>query len=472
MARVPDLNVYLDRIIAGQQDDTIPPGVATATAKADAELLYNEINALIDARNSASKEREQQRQEETRAEMNAAQREIERQEDINMMNNINLMLARSNGRLSRSQRIALNNLIMDTISRTITNYEIKQELGETAGLVERNIRDLFNALIQYYTEMASYGYQRAPDILANIGSIVAGTVIIGSAILTPPVGTGGGILITLSRGLGSATATASGLYFLQRGGLPIKPMLRGLGSSARQCITAGCTALINKIDKIVHAGLSSLGEYLGPDYSDFKIDYDARSGNFSVAPSRAPSIASIASSTNSTTSTAEDARSAIDGVLQVSDGEKIQELMEGLTAPPNTVDSLQMFPASAPTTFRRQFEEIPDELILTGRKRDRDERDEGIDPDSQVSDITVEEFGSQDDTVKFAKRFGSEEEVSDDDMGEGDKGGKRARKSRRNTKSKKSRKLRKGRKVRKGRMTKKGRKHHKTLKRYRSKMRR
>jgi hypothetical protein len=453
MAGVPDLNEYLDRIIAGQQDDTIPPGVARAAAQREAEELFDKIDGLITDREAASKIREEQRKAAEAAAMADAQRQSELAEDLEMMNKVNRMLANSNGRLNRNQRIQLHNLIMQTISNTITNDEIKNELEANGAQAQTNIRDLFNALIQYYTEMASYGYERAPVILANIGSIVAGTAIIGGTILTPQEGTGGGMLMTLSRFIGPATATASGLYFLQRGGLPIQDMLESLGANTMRCVKAGCEALTEKMGKIYDAGLNSLKTHLNPDYSQFKIDWDASSGNFSVPPSIVPSdeasAASVAPSTASTTSTAAAAGKKITDILDVDDDVREEEVVTGLIAPANSLASSRQ-----KLKIRRRPDFMDDEGEDVDYREVGKKRKYG---DSQISDITDDSMFDNDSDYETGEEFGLNE-----------KGG-RKRKSRRNTKSRKSRK---GRNVRKGRMTKKGRKHYKTLKRYRSKMRR
>ena len=504
---IPDLNKCLNDIINGQQNETIPPGVAAAAARRKAKKLSDTIVSIITNKQRVSERIQQQRAAAERTAMASAQRESELEENVKMMNEINNALANSNGRLNRAQRQRLHQLIMKSISNTITNKEIQEELALNGSQAQQNIRDLFNALITYYTEMASYGYERAPDILANIGSIVAGTAIIGSAILAPQVGAGDGILMTLSRYIGPITATASGLYFLQRGGLPVQPMLRSLGANTIQCVRSGCVALQQKMGDIYNAGLKSITTFVNPDYSKFTIDWDARSGNFSVAPSRAPSIApsaaaSVAPSTASTTSTAGAASVAIDEILDVDDDDREQEVINGITAPPNSVVSSPMFPAQGPFAqgpfppappnspgSASAAPPIPESVeIISNRKpygkAFKEEEEEK--PASQVSALTAEDFGSQ------GSYFGSQ--LSDFDPQDGEHrdkrqrlpsvsegqeenvndvmrvdGGKRARKSRRNTKPRKSRK---GRKGRKGRMTKKGRKHHKTLKRYRSKMRR
>lgn len=492
MEGVSDLTENLKTIIDGQQDDTVSPEIAEAAAIASANTLFKNVYGLISNRKKASSTRQKQRAVAAAAEMSAVQRESELAEDLEMMNDVNRMLANSNGRLNRAQRIKLHKLIMKTISNTITNDEIKRELEANGSQAQQNIRDLFNALITYYTEMASYGYERAPDILANIGSIVAGTAIIGSTILTPQVGTEGGMLMTLASFIGPITATASGLYFLQRGGLPVQPMLRSLGANTIECVKAGCVALQQKIGNIYDAGINSLSTYLNPDMSQFAIGWDARSGNFSVAPSRAPSRApSVAASTASTTSTAGEAAAEIYTILNVSDVVREEEVINGITAPSNSIVSSPMFPGAASAALP-----IPGSVeIPTRNKREKRDLSEAFYSEDvnasqgEMSALTEDGFGSQrgfdseedeeeeEKILPEKKRLRplsplveedvQEEEVGDAVMGEDDKNG--GRKSRRNTKSRKSRK---GRKGRKGRMTKKGRKHHKTLKRYRSKMRR
>ena len=182
---VTKLNDYLNQIIEGQEDITQPPEIARAAQIENIDALNDAIMALINAK----EERQKASQEAARANEAASIAQEESlgiiRENMEFINSITNALAQSNGRLSRSQRIELNSRIMQLISDSVTSSEMQIELQTNARSVQDNLKGLFNGLIEYYTEMASYGYERAPDILAMMGSIIAGTSIIGSAVMTP-----------------------------------------------------------------------------------------------------------------------------------------------------------------------------------------------------------------------------------------------------------------------------------------------
>jgi hypothetical protein len=407
---VEDLNRYLERIIEGSRDDTIPPDENARVQREQLSRLNDEINAIIARNEQEAEERERARAAAARAAMAEQEKAQIIAENLNMMNEINAALARSAERLSRTQRIELNNRIISLITNTVTAVQINDELAQDSGTLRENIRGLFNSMIEYYTEMASYGYERSPYILANMGSIVAGTAMLGSAIVAPANFSGqGGILMFLSRYLGTATVTASGLFFLQRGGLNVTGLLEQVGSSTLSCLQEGCRV----ISKGMITGFESLIQ-MADDHMDNLLSSHDDSSQGSVLSSG---------------STASSASQSIKLILGVPEREQIAELLN----PSDNQRSASQGSAISGITASQGF----------GSQIPNDFGDEIVTPGIEVGEV-------------------QEDKNSDIDGG-------RKRKSRRYTKVRKSRK---GRKGRKGRVTKKGRKHHKTLKRYRSKTRR
>lgn len=414
---IDDLNGLLDEIINGQLDVTVPAGVASATTTAAAGVLYTELLRIIEEKNAELTARQESLQEATRQEV--AQEEARQliEENVQMMNAINEAMARSNDILPRQQRIELNRRIMKIISTSISQFEVNEQLNHEADVIRTNIRGLFNGLIQYYTEMAAYGYENTPEILSRFGAIIAGSALIGGTIYSPTtIGTSGSLLVVLSSYLQTATSTATGLYFLQRGGLPIQEMLQNIGGNTVQCLRSGCQQLGSKLNSFFELGVNALTGYVAGGYQDLDFNWDSESGNFTISDK-----GTIASSSVSTTSSAASAKTAIERILDVPEERQIDELIEVIV------------PIS--------------EINITGQQVEVDEP------------LTQSDFDSQ-------------SEFNSQSQGFGDIDGGKMRKSRRHIKSKRTRRARKGRKARKGRITKKGRKHHRTMKRYSSKGRR
>ncbi|NBQ17969.1 hypothetical protein EBU24_06665, partial [bacterium] len=415
----------------GQSDDTKTPDMSEEEAIAAAKALNDQIMGII----SAKKARQARRQMAAEAAAEEEMQQVEAaqiiQENLELMNAINAALTRSNGRLNRGQRLALNKQIIQLISNTTTAIEVQNQIEEESGFVRNNVRGLFNALIEYYTEMASYGYNNAPNVLAKMGSMLAGTAMITSAIVTAPrVGSPGGILMSLSSYLGTTTIVAGGLYCLTKSGIPVLDILETLGRNTRQCITnrftSGCNIIKGKVQNMGAAikgelqrmsavSLSALGDVVSGGYADFTIDWDERSGNVSIQKDNGS-----VSSASSTQSSASEASNAIVAILDVPEEQQLASIEQGLV----------------PGVINTQYEEPLSQLSQ-----------ESYGSTGPISIGEYDELGTMDDYIS----------------------GGRQRKSRRQVKSRKSRKGGKGRKVR---MTKKGKKHHKTMKRYRSKMRR
>ena len=318
---VTKLNDYLNQIIEGQKDITQTPETARAAQIENIDALNNAIMVLINAK----EQRQIASQEAARANEAASIAHEESlgiiRENMEFINSITNALAQSDGRLSRSQRIELNSRIMQLISDSVTSSEMQIELQTNTRSVQDNLKGLFNGLIEYYTEMASYGYERAPDILAKMGSIIAGTSIIGSAVMTP-ISQSNNILIILASYLQTATVTASGLYFLKQGGLPINQILGEAGSESVKCIRSGCNIAANTMNDLFTSGLSKLGSYVTTDYNNLEINWDSSS----VAPS-----ASSASS----------ASSAIKLILDANEEQQISYILQDQlqTQPSSQVDS-------------------------------------------------------------------------------------------------------------------------------------
>ena len=314
-----------------------------------------------------------------------------------------------------SQRIAVNERIIKTITEAVTNQEVIAQL-ENESMSRENIRGLFNGLITYYTEMASYGYERGPDILAKIGAVIAGSTLIGSTIYSqmPP---SSNLLMLLGRYLTTATTTASGLYFLQQGGLPIRNMLQTVGGQTVRFLQTGCDVVKQEMNKMYGYGLDALGAYV----NNLDFDWNFEDGSVSI---------STVSSADSTASTASSAAEAIDEILSVTEEKQKEILLEEILEP-----------------------QIEGEITINPEVVGSQLTDS---QNSSISDIDRDLYGDI--------------PVTNPDATSNDIDGGRIRKSRRHVKSKQTKKGKKGR--RKGRKTRKGKKHRKTLKRYKRKMRR
>jgi hypothetical protein len=300
---IETLNNCLDKIINGQENDIIPPDVAAETAMKQADELNKQLMAIIDTKMQLQKQREKAREEAETEMMEEHEKEQIVTENLQMMMSINEAMVSSNGRLNRTQRIKLNNeiirLINNTVTNTITAAQIQDELAiEKSPLLMEGMRGLFNALIQYYSEMASYGYNKTPEMLANMGSVVAGTAMIGSVLVTPQQFTGsGGILMFLSRYLGTATVTASGLYFIQRGGIPVTGYLETIGECVRNTCKTISQTVTGQLADIANNSLISLNnmldEVLPESPSEVESSQSTGSSNYSTASSASSSIKEI-----------------------------------------------------------------------------------------------------------------------------------------------------------------------------------
>jgi hypothetical protein len=410
------LSNCLIKIIEGNEDVTTPEDVALQQQIASASALTQKLNALIADKEEKQRERQIQKREEEERERNQMEVEEIMMENVQLINNVVSTLASSQARLPRAERIKLNQKIQALIMDTVTSHEVTEQLSNEPSLVPAN--QLFDGLIRYYTEMASYGYEHSPEILANIGSIVAGSAIIGSTIYSPEsiTNSSGSMLVYLSSYLRTATATASGLYFLQRGGLPIPQILQSVGTRTMQCVETGCGVVVDESNKILNLGLDTLKAYLNQYYQKMAIIYDDDTQTIKTIIEKEPEQESQ-TSTLSNNSSAKEAEEAIGDILDIPIAERITNLRESLE---NTMQELET--------------KLPPEEINFGRQ------------DTAISDIS--------------RSSTQPEELY----------GGIIRKSRRRNKKHKSRRGKKG----KGKITHKGRKHRKTLKRhkYKIKMRR
>ncbi len=305
---VVQLNQYIQEIINGQVDVTVDPEVAATSARQTLGTLFDELQQIITEKETDARRRVNEIQQENAAAMARAEEETLIEENARMLEQINnAMIRAQDGRLNRQQRLLLNDRIMILISNSVTEAEIQRELNRDP--TGRNIRGLYDALIQYYTEIASYGYQRSPQVLSNIGSILGGTAMIGAAVIGGgSSGTPGGILMMLAQFLGTATITASGLYLLQRGGLNIQGFLQGTGAATRQCILTGC----QKIAEYGEQGLTLLMNEAG---SRLNMLFHEQPDD---SQSSYRSIDSSSYSSYSSYSTASSASTAIKSILNTS----------------------------------------------------------------------------------------------------------------------------------------------------------
>lgn len=303
-AVVARFDEYLEKLIEGQQDTTEPPRDAAAAAQIEnVHSLNDEISALI----NQIEERLATLTPEESSEMIIA--------STNFINDVSNTLTLNDDRLTQEQRLEIYKRVMAVLNKEVLLAVVQNELQNESELVRNNIKGLFNALIEYFTEMASYGYARAPEILAKMGSVVAGTAIIGSAVMTP-IPRPGNLLILLASFLKTSSATLSGLYFLKQGGVPTDQILGKAGKESLKCLQTGCKIAANKMNELFMSGLNVLGDYVvTSDYNNFELNYDSRSN------------ASVASSASSASSAAS-AASAIKSILDVNEAQQMAYILE------------------------------------------------------------------------------------------------------------------------------------------------
>jgi len=251
----------------GQDDMTVVPSDAASRARAELSELGNAINALIEQRERRQLEIQQQMETETAT----AMREIEASqivdENIQFIDEVVNAMTRSQQRLERVERIALNRRIIKLINDSVTNSEVRRQLSPNEeGIVAANIRGLFDALIKYCTAMASYSYNSAPTIIANLGSILAGSSIIAGTVCgIGSMNSGGSLLVFLSQLLQTTSSTAVGLYFLGRGGFPVNRMLENIGVTVRECVENACIRVRNQGQQFMTSVSQTFNEMLEAD---------------------------------------------------------------------------------------------------------------------------------------------------------------------------------------------------------------
>lgn len=315
--QLDELNNLLVDIINGQEDITIPANQSSSNAQNLVVNLNGRLTQIITQKQDALVASQQRLAAAEAAEMAEQEARILIDENTNLINQINVAMASSNERLNREQRRILNENLMQLISDSITAFEVNQQLNQESSFIENNIKGLFNGLIQYYTEMASYGYERSPEILAKIGSIIAGSVIIGGTIYYPNnsiTSNAGGLLLTLSKYLQITTLTASGLYFLKQGGLPIIQMLENVGARTQECLRSGCQQLNEQIGSMWDAGIDKLKTYLAGNFEDDMLSQYSESQ-------------ASQASTAFTASTASSAKTAIESILNEPEVRQIDILL-------------------------------------------------------------------------------------------------------------------------------------------------
>lgn len=315
------LNELILRIIA-LPPETMPPSELAALQTGRASELMTSLNEIIERQTRAAEEREAAAQARTAAAMAVQDQLSTLRRRTDMITEVNNALMSSDERLNPAQRADLNRRIMELIRDYVTSTEVANDLRREP--TANNIRQLFNGLIQYFTLMAGEARQQAPYILANIGSILAGTIMIGSAIITPPAPTtDAGILMTLSSYMGTATVTASGLYFLQRGSVPVTQYLETMGECVRATCSRATGVVLNQLSQITNNAI---------EIAEQMID---------ALPTPDSSQDSM-SSMSSTSTVLSDASRQLSIIQRPTVDEQREELLDGMIAPTNSPASSQI----------------------------------------------------------------------------------------------------------------------------------
>ena len=343
---------------------------------------------------------------------------------------LNETMTHSDAKLTKEQVLELSSKVNKIISDTYLVQEITNQLSEEPS--GDMLKQVFHGLIEYYASMAYYIGEQAPEALTKIGALLAGSAIIGATIQTSSglaSASSGNILQSLTRYLPTTTALGTGLYLLERGGIPIS-------KQAVSCVQGSCEYLLdlasNELNKLLESN----------DWS-----------------------ASSASSTSSARSVLSEASSEIKQLLE--NAEKPDNLKEG-----STQQSTQDSDISELTM--RGFSQDLSQGLSQGLSQDLSQGlSQDLSQDSPGSDsyFSARESSHQRRSSSPEELLSSQGTLKSGDMGSismpsvnTEKGGK----SRRHTKFRKTK-----RRVKKNRrLTKKGKKHYKTLKRYRRKMRR
>ena len=310
-----DLSSLLNKIIEGSSNDALP------SDQMDAQFndFVTNLNQKLEELKRKKEERELKLQAIANEELRIEENKNILRENTLMIQQINELMAKSNSQIPRQIRISMTQEITNLINKTVTDQQIIQELENDAQWRD-NIKDLFNAIIVYYTEMASYTMAKSPQMLAQIGSAITGTVLIGGALYTASsYNDMGSSLLELSRFVNTATTSGAGLYFLQRSGLPIDRVIQTIGSRATECVENVCKITNNGLSTWYTIGLETLKTLINPNYDDVTLDWDARSGHVSIKGNR-----SVQSITNISTGTARSkAKLEIESILHTPEDQQV-----------------------------------------------------------------------------------------------------------------------------------------------------
>jgi hypothetical protein len=305
------------------------------------------------------------------------------------ISNINTKLSESEKQLPLDTRIALTNKIVQLINTAVTNQQITEELQNDAQW-KNNIEGLFNSIIVFYTEMASYTKERTPEMLANIGSAIAGTVLIGGVLFTVSnngVSSGDGMASILLR-LSKYINTGAGLFFLQKSGLPIYQNIIDLGKNITNCVSTNVNNVCTKenfnyaVGTLYSIGLNHLQNLINDDYSN--IDLSSVSSSTKSNKSTSSNASSVRS----------DAKSRIEGILETPKNEQQVVLYQ----PPSEIDlGYNSQPSSQLSNSQASLEDWSDWNNI--------EEDESINPmQSQNSYNSLSEaFRKEKDSTKGGK---------------------------------------------------------------------
>ena len=341
-----------------------------------------------------------------------------------MLDSLNDEMKHTDGILTKKERQMLTENLVKKIRDAIT---IKQQMVEleNEGMGVDAMKQIFHGLIEYYTSLAYYGYEQAPEVLTKIAALLAGSAIIGATINNVSsssssavssaisLASQGELLSLLSNYLPSTASYATGIYLLKRGGMPFEKM----AEQAVSCVEGGCEQLLNSASTTIQKLLES---------DDYSVASSSSSGSI---------ISRVNESIDSMFAEIDNYEKERVGNSQNSDLSDLtwsQDLSQDLSQDsPGSGSFFSARNSPQPQSFS------PEPLLSS----------QGT---IHTGDVEILSDNST------QKSTGTE------------KGGKRKGKSRRHTKFRKTKRHMK----KHHRLTKKGKKHYKTLKRYRRKMRR
>ena len=340
---------------------------------------------------------------------------------VTMLNDLNYEMSNTDETLTNNEREMLTRILVKKIRDAIT---IKQQIVELEkeGMGVDAMKQIFQELIKYYTSLAYYGYEKAPEVLTQIGALLAGSAIIGATMSSSSSSAvsavsnavslvrQGELLSLFSTYLPSTASYMAGAYLLKQGGID-KPV-EEIASQIVSCTQDGCVELL----KLASNKMQELLE----------------SDDYSVASSSIDTISSV--------------NESIDSMFAEADDPRLRDV--------ELQDDVSRSPISDLTNSQDStMSDLSDTSFVTAK---------GSPP---IRSSSPEELLSSQGSYQGSNQTIHSGNISmPSDTGTDKSGGK----SRRRNKCKKTKKRMK----RNRRLTKKGKKHRKTVKHRRRKMRR